>query len=108
MLRLQRSEPRRRSSPVYTIAPFAGTGTAGTALAGPATSSPLHYPYGAAVDPGGNTYIADLSNYTIDKVASDGTPVGDRGYAGRFWESHDPGPAVGNQPALPDRRWRER
>jgi sugar lactone lactonase YvrE len=52
---------------------IAGTpGTCGATVPGPATSSPLNYPSGVAVDASGNVYIADTANDEIDKV----TPAG--------------------------------
>jgi len=68
---------------------------------GPATSAGLGWPYGVAVDPIGNLYIADTYSHRIRKVSPDGTittiaggsgpsPYGTirRGYAG------DGGPAT--------------
>jgi titin len=52
---------------------FAGTGTAGTPTAGPATSSKLNGPSGIAVDSSGNVFIADKGNNRVLKVTSGGT-----------------------------------
>lgn len=56
---------------------IAGTGTAGTPMPGPATTSPLGGPAGLAVDAAGNLYIADgagaSGNPYAEKVAPDGT-----------------------------------
>jgi DNA-binding beta-propeller fold protein YncE len=55
----------------------AGTGTAGTPAAGPATASDLSGPSGLALDSAGNLYIADgagaSANPLVEEVAPDGT-----------------------------------
>jgi large repetitive protein len=51
---------------------FAGTGTNGAPVAGPATASPLKQPYGIAADPDGIVYVADSNTYTIDKIDTNG------------------------------------
>ena len=56
-----------------TITTIAGNGTAGSSGdGGPATQAQLQQPYGIAVDPAGNLYIADLGNNRIRKVAPNG------------------------------------
>ncbi len=60
---------------------------------GPAISAQLNSPYGVAVDPAGNLYIADTGNYAVRKVGLNGiiTTVagnGNLGYSG------DGGPAT--------------
>lgn len=55
-----------------TLTFYAGSGTTGAPVNGPALSSPLHYPDGVAVDKTGNVYIADTYNQRIEQV----TPVG--------------------------------
>ncbi len=52
------------------IRTIAGTGTAGYNGDGPATGAQLQYPFGVAVDPAGNVYIADSSNQRIRKIAA--------------------------------------
>jgi uncharacterized protein (TIGR03437 family) len=53
------------------ITTVAGNGTEGFGRdTGPATSSPLYYPYGVAVDSAGNLYIADTDNQRIRKVSN--------------------------------------
>ena len=62
------------------ISTVAGNGTQGFGRdTGPATSSPLYYPYGVAVDSAGNLYIADTDNQRIRKVTNGviGTVAGD-------------------------------
>lgn len=56
-----------------TLSIIAGTGSLGSPIPGPATSSPLNAPYGVAVDSAGNVYIADLNNNVIEKVTPSGT-----------------------------------
>jgi uncharacterized repeat protein (TIGR01451 family) len=52
-----------------TITTVAGNGTAGfTGDGSAAVNAELHYPYGVAVDAGGNLYIADNQNLRIRKV----------------------------------------
>ena len=62
------------------ITTVAGNGTQGFGRdTGPATSSPLFYPWGVAVDSAGNLYIADTDNQRIRKVSNGviGTVAGD-------------------------------
>jgi hypothetical protein len=59
---------------------------------GPAISAKLSFPWGVAVDPQGNLYIADRGNHAVRKVSSTGTITtyagnGKEGYSG------DGGPA---------------
>ena len=74
-------------APAYIITTFAGDNTAGyTADAVAANTSELNNPFGIALDPKGNLYIADQDNFrvrqvtggTISTVAGDGTS----GYTG--------------------------
>ncbi len=56
-----------------SIQTVAGTGVAGFAGdGGPAPAALLNQPYGLAVDPAGNLYIADLGNARVRKVSVDG------------------------------------
>ena len=53
------------------VTTLAGSGTAGfSGDGGPAISAQLNHPYGVALDPAGNIYVADLSNHRIRKVSS--------------------------------------
>jgi uncharacterized protein (TIGR03437 family) len=57
-------------APDGTIQTFAGTGTAGFAGdGGPAAAAELNQPYGLALDPAGNLYIADLGNSRVREVS---------------------------------------
>ena len=75
-----------------TIQTVAGTGVAGFAGdGGPANAALLSHPYGLAVDPLGNLYIADLGNSRVREVTIDGaiqtiagggaTPPGNNAYS---------------------------
>jgi sugar lactone lactonase YvrE len=61
-------------TPSGTLSIIAGTGSLGAATPGPATSSPLRYPDGVAVDSAGNFYIGDQSNSEAEQVTP-GTPT---------------------------------
>jgi sugar lactone lactonase YvrE len=64
----------RKIAPGGSIQTIAGTGVAGFAGdGGPASAALLNQPYGLALDPAGNLYIADLGNARVRKVAVDGT-----------------------------------
>ena len=57
------------------ITTMAGAGTAGfSGDGGPATAAALLYPYGLALDPAGNLYIADSENHRVRAVGA-GTVV---------------------------------
>ncbi|WP_406429997.1 NHL repeat-containing protein [Streptomyces sp. NBC_00631] len=59
----------RKVTPGGTITTVAGTGVAGyIADGGPAVGQQLYYPYGVAVAPSGDLYIADGSNQRVRKV----------------------------------------
>jgi uncharacterized protein (TIGR03437 family) len=56
-----------------SIQTIAGTGVAGFAGdGGPASAALLNQPYGLALDPAGNLYIADLGNARVRKIGTDG------------------------------------
>ncbi len=54
-----------------TVTTLAGNGAEGN-VDGPGTSARFSYPFGLAVDSGGNVYVADWGNHNIRKVAPDG------------------------------------
>ena len=60
-------------TPTGTLSVIAGNGSAVAPTAGPAFQSGLSYPEGVAVDSSNNVYIADHSNYAIEKVTPAGT-----------------------------------
>jgi uncharacterized repeat protein (TIGR03803 family) len=69
------------------ITTVAGGGTNGLGDGGAATNAELFYPFAVAVDPSGNLFIADGSNYRIREVGTNGiiTTVagnGTNGYSG--------------------------
>jgi uncharacterized protein (TIGR03437 family) len=52
----------------------AGTGVGGfSGDGGPASAALLNQPYGLALDPAGNLYIADLGNARVRKIGTDGS-----------------------------------
>jgi sugar lactone lactonase YvrE len=76
------------------ITTVAGTGTAGFSGDGAmATSAQLYGPAGAAVDSGGNLYIADAENHRIRRVSPAGTVTTVAGSGGILF-SGDGGPAT--------------
>ena len=63
----------RKIDASFTITTIAGNGTAGfSGDNGPATQAQIQQPYGLAIDPAGNLYIADLGNNRIRKVSPNG------------------------------------
>ena len=84
----------RKVTPTGVISTYAGNGTAGyNGDGGQATSAEINYPRSAAVDGGGNLYIADENNQRIRKVTPAGviSTVAGNGTAGY---SGDGGPAT--------------
>jgi sugar lactone lactonase YvrE len=82
-------------APVPLIITIAGTGTSGYGGdGGPATSAPVSYPHGVAVDGSGNIFIADTNNNRVREIVkATGTIItvagtGTRGFSG------DGGPAT--------------
>jgi uncharacterized protein (TIGR03437 family) len=82
---------------ITTVAGNGGRGYSGDG--GPATSAPIWYPAGIAVDAAGDLYIVDVANNCIRKVTPQGTisTVAGNGMPG---ESGDGGPASSAQPGL--------
>jgi sugar lactone lactonase YvrE len=74
---------------------FAGEiAASGSPTPGPATQSELGYPQAVAVDNGGNVYIADSLNNTIDKVNAAGNLSIYAGELGTGTGTPTPGPAT--------------
>ena len=61
----------RKITPTGSVSTFAGSGARG-AQNGKATDASFSYPFGVAVDPSGNVFVADAENNLIRKI----TPVG--------------------------------
>ncbi|MCC6588582.1 MAG: hypothetical protein IT168_17945 [Bryobacterales bacterium] len=63
----------RKIGPTGTIVTLAGNGAAGLrGDKGPSNEAQLNQPYGLAVDPHGQIYIADLGNQRIRRIGTDG------------------------------------
>ena len=60
-------------TPGGTLSVFAGNGTSGPVVPGPALSSPLTFIYSLTVDPAGDVFITDYYGALIEKVTPDGT-----------------------------------
>jgi sugar lactone lactonase YvrE len=88
-----------RVTPQGILSIIAGTGAPGPALTGPATRSPLHYPYAVAVGASDNLYVADAGNNEIETVSPAGllSIVAGTGAAG----DARPGPAKGSDLDFP-------
>ena len=79
------------------ISTVAGNGTPQYAGdGGAATSASLNTPYGVAVDPAGNVYIADFLNHVVRKVNASGT-ISTVAGTGIFGFSGDGGPGTSAQ-----------
>jgi sugar lactone lactonase YvrE len=63
-------------SPGGTLSVVAGTGAAGTPVAGPATGSPLEAPTGVALDGAGDLFIADAGGSARHPSVDEVTPGG--------------------------------
>lgn len=75
----------RKISPQGNVTTYAGNGSAGdSGDGGAAANAQLNAPFGVALDPAGNLYIAEFSGNRIRKVATDGsiTTVAGNGIAG--------------------------
>ena len=74
----------RKIRPDGTVSTFAGTAgqTGSTDGVGPAAR--FNQPEGVAVDPAGDVFVADRSNFTIRKILPDGTVSTLAGTAGQF------------------------
>ena len=84
----------RQITPDGIIHTIAGTGQAGYNGDGiPATSAELNNPLGVAVDPAGNVFIVDSSNFRIRQITPDGIIQTIDG-TGVAYNTGDGGPAV--------------
>src|ERR1043166_4190866 len=78
------------------ITTVAGTGAprfSGSEDGGPAASAKLNFPYGVALDPFGNLFIADSENYRVRRVGADGV-ISTLAGNGTYGFSGDGGPAT--------------
>jgi trimeric autotransporter adhesin len=63
----------RKVTPAGIISTVAGNGNQGySGDGGPATAAQLNFPAGVAVDASGNLYLADVYNYRIRKITTEG------------------------------------
>ncbi len=60
---------RRIDLVTNVITTFAGNGAAGMGTDGTATTTPLNFPQGLAVDSAGNVYVADTGNSRVVRIA---------------------------------------
>src|SRR5262249_49430631 len=56
----------------FAFTNFAGLAGAAGTNNGTGSAARFHSPYGVAVDPGGNVYVADYDNHTIRKISTSG------------------------------------
>ncbi len=91
----------RKVSSAGVITTVSGTGHAGfSGDDGPAGLAQLSQPYGLALDPSGNLYIADYGNQRVRRIGTDGmiTTVAGNGQTG---SDGDGGPAISAQMLSP-------
>ena len=88
-----------RVAPSGTLSIVAGTGSWGTPVPGPASSSALGHPAALAVDSSGDLYIADSGEHMIEQITPSGTlsiVAGSGSYG-----APTPGPATSSALAQP-------
>jgi sugar lactone lactonase YvrE len=91
----------RKVAPTGLISTVAGTGTQGySGDGGAATSAELNFPYGVALDPSGNLYIGDSTNFRVRKVS--GGTISTVAGTGSYGYSGDGGPAIDASLAYPN------
>lgn len=104
------SQRVRKISASGTITTFAGyasatitTGSTPVGDGGPATSAPLYYPVGLALDKQGNLYIAEYEEQRVRKVSPNGiiTTFAGSGQVGIAGFSGDGGPATAARLSYP-------
>jgi uncharacterized protein (TIGR03437 family) len=88
---------RIRKITAGVISTLAGNGHAGSSGdGGPAALALLNSPYGLAVDPAGNLYVADFGNHKVRRIAADGSITTIAG-TGQKGSGGDGGPATAAQ-----------
>src|ERR1043166_4806293 len=78
---------------ITTVAGTGSPGFSGSEDGGPAASAKLNFPYGVALDPFGNLFIADSENYRVRRVGADGV-ISTLAGNGTYGFSGDGGPAT--------------
>lgn len=86
-------------TPAGALTVFAGNGTAGAAVAGPATASPLSEPFFMAMDPWGDLYVSDYGTSQIYEILPNGVLSVFAGTGGT--SAPTPGPALNSALAGP-------
>lgn len=79
------------------VSTFAGTGTQGLGN-GPKASATFFFPAGVAFDSKGNLFVGEIRNYTIRKIATDGTVTTFAGTGSQGSTDGDPASASFYQP----------
>jgi len=88
--------PRASAAPTFTLTTVIGDGQGRFAGDGySAANASLYEPKGILIDPSGNLYIADFSNFRVRKVdANTGVITTIAGYDGGFWDITSGEPAT--------------
>ncbi len=92
---VENNQIRKVSADTGAISVVAGMGLAAfSGDNGPATAAALSFPYGIAMDLGGNLFIADTWNSRIRKIAASTGTITTVAGTGEFAYSGDNGPAI--------------
>ena len=84
----------RKVDPSGLVTTLAGSAGITGSADGPGNVARFNYPYGIAVDGGGNLYVADTNNYTIRKIDSVGVVSTFAGLAGQWGTADGVGTAA--------------
>jgi len=79
---LNNNTVRKITMPGAVVTTFAGTAPVAGSIDGTGAAARFHYPYGLAIDSGGNLYVADGLNDDIRKITSAGVVTTFAGKAG--------------------------